>query len=248
MESSNNLPKSQPEPRVYEKNGVVKANSRDVAAYFKKEHRNVLQSIDKLDCSEEFRLLNFQQAPYVDEQNGQTYRMYEMTKDGFIFLVMGFTGKEAAKFKEAYIAQFNQIENKLRTGGYEIPDNLADALRLAADQTEKVIELEAKVAEDRDKVYFYESFANAEGLYGLQQGGRALNCKPNKFIQWLKQEILFYQGGNLVARIYYIQKGYFEVKSDIIDGKARPRVFITPKGLEWLAKRVPDHVKLDSAA
>ncbi|ACY84441.1 antirepressor protein [Edwardsiella piscicida] len=36
-----------------------------------------------------------------------------MTKDGFVFLVMGFTGKKAAAFKEAYIAEFNRMEAQL---------------------------------------------------------------------------------------------------------------------------------------
>lgn len=36
-----------------------------------------------------------------------------MTKDGFVFLVMGFTGKKAAQFKEAYISEFNRIEAQL---------------------------------------------------------------------------------------------------------------------------------------
>ncbi len=36
-----------------------------------------------------------------------------MTKDGFVFLVMGFTGKKAAAFKEAYIAEFNRMEAEL---------------------------------------------------------------------------------------------------------------------------------------
>ncbi len=39
--------------------------------------------------------------------------MFEMTKDGFVFLVMGFTGKKAAAFKEAYIAEFNRMEERL---------------------------------------------------------------------------------------------------------------------------------------
>lgn len=36
-----------------------------------------------------------------------------MTKDGFVFLVMGFTGKKAARFKEAYIEEFNRMEAEL---------------------------------------------------------------------------------------------------------------------------------------
>ena len=32
--------------------------------------------------------------------------MYEMTRDGFVYLAMGFTGKKAAEFKERYIGDF----------------------------------------------------------------------------------------------------------------------------------------------
>jgi Rha family phage regulatory protein len=40
----------------------------DVAEYFDKQHKNVLQSIKEVDCSEEFGRLNFQQSYYVDQQ------------------------------------------------------------------------------------------------------------------------------------------------------------------------------------
>ena len=38
-----------------------------------------------------------------------------MTRDGFTFLVMGFTGKVAAQFKEAYIEAFNEMEKAIST-------------------------------------------------------------------------------------------------------------------------------------
>jgi hypothetical protein len=41
-------------------------------------------------------------------------RTIDMTKDGFTFLVMGFTGRKAASFKEAYIARFNEMEAEIR--------------------------------------------------------------------------------------------------------------------------------------
>ena len=69
-----------------------------VAERFGKEHKNVLRDIENLSCSEEFRRLNFEHTPYVHPQNGQTYKMYVMTKDGFTFLVMGYTGETAGKF------------------------------------------------------------------------------------------------------------------------------------------------------
>ncbi|WXF31053.1 Rha family transcriptional regulator (plasmid) [Pseudomonas aeruginosa] len=36
-----------------------------------------------------------------------------MTRDGFTFLCIGFTGKEAARWKEAYINAFNKMEQAL---------------------------------------------------------------------------------------------------------------------------------------
>jgi phage regulator Rha-like protein len=41
--------------------------------------------------------------------------MYRVTRDGFAILAMGFTGKEAMRWKEAYIRAFNLMEAKLRS-------------------------------------------------------------------------------------------------------------------------------------
>jgi Rha family phage regulatory protein len=84
----------------------------DVATYFDKQHKNVLQSIKQVDCSEEFGRLNFQLSSYLNQQ-GKQQPMYHITKDGFIFLTMSFTGQKAAQIKEAYIRAFNQMEAQL---------------------------------------------------------------------------------------------------------------------------------------
>ncbi len=91
---------------------TLKTNSRFVAEVFDKQHKNVLQAIDNLDCSEAFNRLNFQPVEYLDPK-GEARRMVEMTFDGFTFLVMGFTGARAAAFKEAYIAEFNRMRTAL---------------------------------------------------------------------------------------------------------------------------------------
>lgn len=84
-----------------------------VAKKFGKRHANVLQAIDNIECSDTFKQLNFklvmESITYTDKnglsKSKQTKRVghVEMTKDGFIFLAMGFTGKKAAEFKEWYI-------------------------------------------------------------------------------------------------------------------------------------------------
>lgn len=80
-----------------------------VVEVFHKRHDHVLRDIQNLDCSTEFRLLNFGESSYQNEQN-KKQPMYYMTKDGFTFLVMGYRGKKAAEFKEAYISAFNKME------------------------------------------------------------------------------------------------------------------------------------------
>ncbi|ATI65626.1 Rha family transcriptional regulator [Edwardsiella tarda] len=109
-------------PVVTIHDGLVVTTSKDVANYFGKEHQKVVLKISSLDCSEQFLTRNFSRVKF--EHRGNTYDAYEMTKDGFVFLVMGFTGKKAAAFKEAYIAEFNRMERQLLTrqqGVYSAP-------------------------------------------------------------------------------------------------------------------------------
>ena len=93
-------------------NGNPVVSSKDIADKFNKVHRSVLRSIQKLDCSDEFREHNFVLSSYLSDQN-KKLPCFNMTRDGFTFLCMGFTGPESAKWKESYIAAFNAMEKVL---------------------------------------------------------------------------------------------------------------------------------------
>lgn len=84
------------------------ATSIQVAARFGKRHDVVLRAIRNANCSEKFRRHHFAESVYTNEQ-GKQQPCYLMTKDGFSFVAMGFTGKEAGQWKEAYIEAFNQM-------------------------------------------------------------------------------------------------------------------------------------------
>ena len=94
--------------KLFHKETVPMTDSLKVADVFGKRHKNIIQAVKELDCSEEFRRLNFQPSYYLNEQNKRQPK-FNMTQDGFTFLVMGFRGKKAAEFKEAYIKQFNEM-------------------------------------------------------------------------------------------------------------------------------------------
>ncbi|WP_409249238.1 Rha family transcriptional regulator [Enterobacter hormaechei] len=118
-------------PKVFFKNGRLVTTSQAIADYFDKQHKHVLAKIDALDCSPEFSSANFSaDVQNVEVGNGaeRESRCYLITKDGFMFLVMGFTGKKAARLKEAYISRFNAMEAELhkrtpaatRQGNYSV--------------------------------------------------------------------------------------------------------------------------------
>lgn len=94
-------------------NSQALTNSLLVAEKFGKEHNKVMRDIDNLSCSNEFRTANFGVSSYISQQN-KDLPMYVMTKDGFSFLVMGYTGKRAGAFKEEYIKAFNEMDTALK--------------------------------------------------------------------------------------------------------------------------------------
>lgn len=97
---------------VSAQDGEVFTTSRQVAELLEKEHRNVLRAIRLLECDDEFTALNFELTDFIDK-NGDPRPEYLITKDGMVFLVMGFTGKKAAQFKLLYIRAFNWMMEQL---------------------------------------------------------------------------------------------------------------------------------------
>lgn len=141
----------------------VLTNSLLVAEKFGKEHNKVIRDIQNLSCSDEFRAANFGVSSYISLQNKEL-PMYVMTKDGFSFLVMGYTGVKAGMFKEEYIKAFNKMEETIKNGGFNVPKSFREALLLAAEQQEvienqqkQIEEKNAKIEADKPKVLFSEA-------------------------------------------------------------------------------------------
>lgn len=115
--------------------GIAVVGSRSVAEKFDRRHDRVLRAIAEITdpkngVSENFNRSNFRPTYYKDS-TGRKLPEYLMTKDGFAILVMGFTGKKALAFKEAYINRFNEMECLIRSRNIarlEYPE-LTDAIR-----------------------------------------------------------------------------------------------------------------------
>jgi len=105
-----------PQDAVIFHDNQLRTTSIKVAEAFGKLHKNVIQKLESLDCSPEFTSANFSadvQTVEAGQGAKRESKIYEMTKDGFMFLVMGFTGKKAAQIKEAFINAFNAMAAEL---------------------------------------------------------------------------------------------------------------------------------------
>ncbi|MCP1290954.1 Rha family transcriptional regulator [Chromobacterium sp. S0633] len=105
-----------PQELILVHNNELRTTSLKVADAFGRLHKNIIQRIESLDCSKEFASANFSahvQLIEIGRGAKRESKYYEMTKDGFMFLVMGFTGAQAARIKEAYINAFNWMAKQL---------------------------------------------------------------------------------------------------------------------------------------
>jgi len=137
---------------VFIKNDKAVTDSLTVSEVFGKEHRRVMQDIRDLGCSELFRQHNFVQSTYVNQQNREM-PLYFMSQKGFTLLVMGYTGKDAMQFKEAYIDEFERMENQLKQPRVlSEKEQLVASMRLTIETSEEVNVLKGEVKEIRDMV------------------------------------------------------------------------------------------------
>lgn len=93
----------------------IYTTSRKVAEHFGKLHKNVLRGTEKLIAEladPVFAGLNFEPSSYTDS-TGRSLPEYHLSHDGFALLAMGFTGREALRWKVAFLQAFRQMESEL---------------------------------------------------------------------------------------------------------------------------------------
>lgn len=214
---------------VIMKNKQAVTSSLQVADTFGKRHDHVADSIDSLkkdvpNFGEMFIETN------LPDSYGRNRRGYYMNRDGFTLLAMGFTGSKALQFKLQYIKAFNEMEQQVK---FQIPATLPEALRLAADQAEKISVLQPK-ADYTDKMLANPGLETTSVIaknYGYS------TREFNKLLHGLG--IQYKQGKTWLLYAKYQDKGYTHVEpygytnSDGIE-KVRNTMKWTQKGQRFL--------------
>lgn len=237
---------------VYVNNNRPITDSIAIAETFGKEHRNVLRDIRELECSEQFSLLNFEQTTYT-AQNGQSYEKYFITQDGFSFLVMGYTGKEAARFKEMYINEFNLMKDQLNKPQFALPQTMIEAVESYLNEMKKNAVLEStnqqltiqtaeqqqKLKEQETPVAIYNLAIKAGNTLSMQEVAKSLGTGRTKLYDFLREKQIVMKNSTLPYQ-RYLDAGLFKVterpraSGDTIINDPATRV--TAKGFDYIAK------------
>lgn len=137
MSQATLLPSEHFSPSVSLCSGRPATTSLEVAKFFSKRHDDVIRSIRNLrpNCPEKFTARNFAASEYIDE-TGRSLPMFILYRDGFMLLVMGYTGKKALAMKLAYIEAFNRMEEELARQNRPTPDDFTGTLSITPSTTE----------------------------------------------------------------------------------------------------------------
>ena len=188
----------QNELMIFEKNNQVVVSTRDIAERFHKRHNDVVLAVDKKieNLTTEKSVVKKLFIPSYFEHKGNFYKEYLLTRDGFSFIVMGFTGVEADRWKLKYIDTFNRMEAIIRERqSTEWLLTRKQGKLVRRNETDVLAELAEYATQQGSKnmckqVYqVYTKLVN--GLVGIKAGGReTAPFKTLSVIMFLEDMIL----------------------------------------------------------
>ncbi len=240
-------------PVVFSKGGEVFADSRDVAAFFRRRPADVNRAIRNLmaemSAEDTRRLFAFREEIQQHSTGASKREIYDMTRDGFMLVVMGFDGAKAVQWKLDYIAAFNAMEAQLRQT-VQVPD-LSDPkqlLQLLGNYANKAIELQAQVADLRPSADALDRIASTDGSLNITDAAKTLQVRPRELFKYLRTNGWIYSRPGVAGDIAYqakIEADLLEHKVHTVikadgDEKVVTQVRVTPKGLAKLAKDLAD--------
>lgn len=187
-----------------------------VSQVFGKEHSKVCRDIENLSCSASFNAANFGVIEYTDSR-GRVQKAYQMTKDGFSFLVMGYTGDKAGEFKEQFINEFNKREMMLKSDDYILARSqeiLHNRLQLAEKQLELAQETITTQNEQlklqAPKVKYVDDVLQSVNTYTSTQMSKELGMREAEQLHKMLKEkgVMFKQSGQWMLTAKYCEHGY----------------------------------------
>jgi Rha family phage regulatory protein len=140
---------------VFKREERIVTDSLTVAKEFGKEHKNVLRAIENSlkHLPANFHQLNFELVEIIEKTPGgleTKSKTYNLTRDAWIYVVMGFTGKKAATVKLIFLDEFNRMEAELVGRGIQkAPLTQKEMLQMALSEIERLEAVAEKAVKEK---------------------------------------------------------------------------------------------------
>ncbi|MEQ6437195.1 phage antirepressor KilAC domain-containing protein [Comamonas sp. w2-DMI] len=211
----------------------ITMSSREIAELTGKRHADVMRDIrimmDALMQNADLRSVCIS-STYVGE-NEQRYPQYELDKDTSLTLLLGYDAVARMKV----VKRWQELEAQQTP---RLPQTMAQALRLAAEQAEQLEAQAEQLALAAPKVEYVDRYVAANGAMGFRQVAKLLDANEHEFRAWLQdQKIMYRLNGEWTAYQNHIDAGRFIVRAGV--ARANEHAFsatkFTPKGVQWIA-------------
>jgi anti-repressor protein len=169
---------------------------------------------------------------------GRPRRDYALTTDMAKELCMV---ERNAKGKEARL-YFINMERQAKALADRVPKSLPEALRLAAELSERAEKQQALILELSPKADFCDRVADHTDCQNINEVAKVLGTGEGRLWKFLKdQKIVFKNGHSNAAYQQYIDRDYFKQIQGTYTKNGQEygytRLYVTGKGLIWLQQR-----------
>ena len=206
-------------------------SSREIAELTGKGHRHVLRDLDVLRGQLGEMFAGSAQT-WTHPQNSQRYPEYVLDKDTTLCLVAGYD----AVVRMRIIKRWQDLEAQQAP---KLPQTMAQALRLAAEQAEQIEVQQEQLVLAAPKVAFVDRYVAAPtGHKGFREVCKLLQANESQFRDFLLNEkIMYVLAGKWTPHAQHLDAGRFVVKTGTapVNEHAYAQAKFTPKGVEWVA-------------
>lgn len=212
---------------------TVTMSSREIADLLGKTHSNIKISAERMQATGVIGTLAVQEF----EHNGNRYTEYLLGKRDSLVLV----AQNSPEFTARIVDRWQELEAQAVPA---LPQTMAQALRLAADQAEQLEHHQAALALAAPKVEFVDRYVLAEGLKGFREVAKLLKVNEAEFSQFLQDHRVMYRlAGRMTPYQNHIDAGRFVVRAGVAahNSHAFTAVKFTPKGIQWTAGELAKH-------
>ena len=229
---------------ILQNQSVLTMSSREIADLTGKDHGHVKRDIAAMIMQLNYPDRQLKDCPKFDrpeldshpitvskyEHAGNQYEELILNQEYCYLLVSGYS----VTLRQKIIQRWHELETKNQ---FQIPQNFAEALRLAADQQETIQAQAAQIEAQKPAVLFVERYVHSTGNMGFRQVAKLLKIKENEFRAFLHNKRIMYRLGSVwMPYANHIDAGRFYVTAGIshTDHTFNNAKF-TPKGVEWIS-------------